>query len=70
MPNIEELANKGDSVYSVVVAASKRARIVNDWRLQRSRILYEETSGPKATSQALEEIADGTVKVVSPSKKK
>ncbi len=69
MPSIEELTKQGTSVYSVVVAASKRARIVNDWRLQRSRVLYEETSGPKATSQALEEIADGTVKVVTASKK-
>ena len=69
MPSMDELAEQGISVYSVVVAASKRARIVNDWRLQRSRILYEETTGPKATSQALEEIADGTVKVITPSKK-
>jgi len=66
MMPVENLTKHGHSVYSIVAAAAKRARAINEWRLQRSRVLYEETSGPKATVQALEEIADGTVKVVVP----
>ena len=66
---VQELTKHGDSVYGVVVAAAKRARVVNDWRIQRSRVLFEEPEGPKATTQALQEIADGTVTVVDPRKK-
>jgi DNA-directed RNA polymerase subunit K/omega len=61
MVPVENLTRHGYSVYSIVVGAAKRARIINDWRLQRARILYEETPGPKATTQALLDIADGDV---------
>jgi DNA-directed RNA polymerase subunit K/omega len=69
VPNMEELNKQGCSLYAVIAAASKRARTVNDWRLQRARVLYEEYHGPKATVQALDEIADKTVRVVLPETK-
>lgn len=61
---VDQLTRHGHSVYSIVIAAAKRARKINDWRIQRAKILGEETFGPKPTVQALEEIANGTVKVV------
>ena len=66
MLNIDDLGKHGHSLYSVIAAASKRARALNDWRLQRARVLYEEEAGPKPTVQALGEIADDTVRVVLP----
>lgn len=66
---VQELIKHGDSVYAVVVVAARRARVINDWRIQRSRVLFEEPTGPKATTQALEEIADGVVTIVDPRKK-
>jgi DNA-directed RNA polymerase subunit K/omega len=60
----DQLTKHGQSVYGIAMAASKRARKINDWRIQRSKILGEETFGPKATTQAIEEIATGTVQVV------
>jgi DNA-directed RNA polymerase omega subunit len=70
MPSVDKLTKDGHSVYAVVVAAAKRARIINDWRLQRARVLFEEPSGPKATSQALDEIASDEVTISQPSKSK
>ena len=64
MIRVDELSKHGHSLYSVVAAASKRARMINDWRMQRARVLYEDTPGPKPTVQALNEIADNTVRVV------
>lgn len=60
----DQLTKHGQSVYGIAMAAAKRARKINDWRIQRSKILGEETFGPKATVQAIEEIANGTVQVV------
>ena len=68
MVPLDQLVSRSNSLYCIVMAASKRARAVNDWRLQRARILMEEpTEGEsKPTTQALQEIADGTVAVVVP----
>ena len=66
MVSIDQLASRAGSLYGVVMAAARRARTVNDWRLQRSRVLMEEVRGPKPTTQALQEIASGEVKVVPP----
>ncbi len=64
---VDQLATRTNSLYALVMAASKRARMVNDWRLQRARVLMEEpTPGPKPTTQALQEILDGTVSVALP----
>jgi DNA-directed RNA polymerase omega subunit len=63
MVSVESLTKHGYSVYSVVVAAAKRARTVNDWRIQRARVLFEEPTGPKPTFQALTEIASGEVTI-------
>ena len=68
MHSADDLSKYGVCIYGVVVAASKRARIINDWRIQRSKVLMEETVGPKVTRQALDEIATGEVKVVVPQK--
>lgn len=68
MLSADDLTKHGVCVYAVVVAASKRARMVNDWRLQRAKVLLEEVTGPKATRQALDEIASGEVRVVFPKK--
>lgn len=68
MLSADDLSKGGMSIYRVVVAASKRARMLNDWRIQRSKVLMEETVGPKVTRQALDEIATGEVKVVMPEK--
>ena len=65
---VQELTKHGDPVYAVVVAAAKRARVINDWRIQRARVLFEEPTGPKATTQALQEIADGEITIVDPRK--
>lgn len=69
MVPVEELIKHGDSVYAVVAVAAKRARMINEWRIQRARILFEEYTGPKPTRQALEEIVSGEVTVVDPRKK-
>jgi DNA-directed RNA polymerase omega subunit len=63
---VEQLTKHGHSVYSIVNVAARRSRTVNDWRLQRSRVLFEDTGGPKAPMQALYEIADGTISIVMP----
>jgi len=63
MLSADDLTKHGDPIYAVVVAASKRARMLNDWRVQRSKVLMEETTGPKVTRQALDEMATGVVKV-------
>lgn len=60
----DRFTSHGISIYSIAAAAAKRARKINEWRIQRSKILGEETFGPKPTIQALEEIADGTIQVV------
>jgi len=70
MLSADDLMKYGQSIYSVVVTASKRARMINDWRIQRAKVLLEEPSGPKVTKQALDEIAQGVVRcVVSPEDK-
>ena len=69
MISLDELLKHGYPVYSLVVAAAKRARAINEWRLQRARVLFDEEielSEPKPTTQALQEIADGVVRVVVP----
>jgi DNA-directed RNA polymerase omega subunit len=66
---VQELTKHGDSVYAVVTAAAKRARVINDWRIQRARVLFEEPTGPKSTTQALQEISEGVVTIVDPRKK-
>ena len=63
MLSADDLTKHGAPIYAVVVAASKRARMINDWRIQRSKVLMEETTGPKVTTQALDELATGVVKV-------
>jgi DNA-directed RNA polymerase omega subunit len=69
MLSADDLTKHGQSIYAIVVAASKRARMINDWRIQREKVLMEDVIGPKVTKQALEEIASGEVRVVKPKAK-
>lgn len=69
MLSADDLTKHGHSIYSVVVAATKRARMINDWRIQREKVLLEEVTGPKVTKQALDEIASGEVRVARPKAK-
>lgn len=57
-PSIDELLEKLDSKYSLVVAASKRARALRDG----APITLDEVHSNKLVGAALEEIYHGTVK--------
>lgn len=58
-PSIDELMNKTDSKYALVVAAAKRARMLTDG--VPPLVQEREDKGFKPVSLALEEIADGKV---------
>jgi DNA-directed RNA polymerase subunit K/omega len=66
MVSNDQLAKRSHTLYAVAIAASKRARTINDWRNERARVMMDELKGPKVTTQALQEIADGDVRVVLP----
>ena len=57
-PSIDELLEHLDSKYSLVVAASKRARSLRDGAV----MTLEEVKSNKFVGAALEEIYHGTVK--------
>ncbi len=57
-PSIDEVLKKIDSKYSLVVAASKRARALRDG----APITLEKVHSNKFVGMALEEIYHGTVK--------
>jgi len=52
---------KVDSKYALVVAAAKRGRQITEGR---DKVV--DASGPKAVTQALQEIAQGSVQVAEP----
>lgn len=60
-PSLDQLMTKVDSKYALVVAAAKRGRQITEGREK-----VVETTGPKAVTQALKEIADGAVHVIEP----
>ncbi len=61
-PSFSELAEKGDSRYTLVMVTAKRARTIIDG----SEPLIETTS-KKPVSIALEEVLAGKVKYIRPS---
>ncbi len=58
-PTIEELTQKGESRYSLVIAAAKRARQIAAFATENDIVLVE-----KPVKSAISEIADGKVHIV------
>lgn len=58
-PSLDQLMTKVDSKYALVVAAARRGRQITE---RRDRVV--EASPGKPVTQALKEIADGSVRVV------
>ena len=57
-PSAEDLCDKVDSLYTLVVLASKRARHIN----MGGDLLLNEYEGEKPVSKSLEEIANAKLK--------
>ncbi|MCK8828168.1 DNA-directed RNA polymerase subunit omega [Natroniella acetigena] len=57
-PEMKDILEKCDSVFTAVVVSSKRARVLKD----REEELLDEYKGSKEVSKALEEIVAGKVK--------
>lgn len=58
-PSIDVLMSKMDSKYALVVAASKRARLITDG--SKSLLSASHDAGNKSVSIALEEIGAGKI---------
>jgi len=57
-PSAEKLYDKVDSLYTLIVLASKRARHIN----LGGDLLLDEYEGEKPVSKSMEEIAAGKIK--------
>ncbi|WP_408955973.1 DNA-directed RNA polymerase subunit omega [Natroniella sp. ANB-PHB2] len=57
-PEMKDILEKCDSVFTAVVVASKRARVLKD----EEEELLDDYNGSKEVSKALEEIVAGKVK--------
>ncbi len=67
-PRIDELLEKADSRYALVIAAAKRARQINNYHHQLGEGTFEDVAPPLVESRsknyltmALEEIAEGKI---------
>jgi DNA-directed RNA polymerase subunit omega len=76
-PRIDELLERTDSRYGLVIIAAKRARQINNYHHQLGEGTFEDVAPPMVESRsknyltlALEEIAEGKIAPVDPSKKK
>jgi DNA-directed RNA polymerase subunit omega len=76
-PKIDELLDKVDSKYALVIAAARRTRQINDYHGQLGEGSFESFAPPLVESRsknfltmALEEIAAGQLVVTSPPKPK
>ena len=74
-PRIDELLEKVESRYALVIVAAKRARQINDYHHQLGEGSFESFAPPLVESRsknfltmALEEIAAGQLKVTMPTK--
>ena len=76
-PRIDELLERTDSRYGLVIIAAKRARQINNYHHQLGEGTFEDVAPPMIESRsknyltlALEEIAEGKIAPVDPAKKK
>ena len=67
-PRIDDLLERADSRYALVIAAAKRARQINNYHHQLGEGTFEDVAPPLVESRsknyltiALEEIAEGKV---------
>jgi DNA-directed RNA polymerase subunit omega len=74
-PKIDELLDKVDNKYALVIAAARRTRQINDYHGQLGEGTFESFAPPLVESRsknfltmALEEIAAGQLIVTSPPK--
>jgi DNA-directed RNA polymerase subunit omega len=70
-PRIDNLLDHADGRYSLVIAAAKRARQINNYHQQLGEGTFEDFAPPLVESRsknyltmALEEIAEGKIKFV------
>ena len=76
-PRIDELLDNVDSRYALVIVAAKRARQINDYHHQLGEGSFEQVVPPLVESHsknfltmALEEIAEGKLRVMAPSRER
>jgi DNA-directed RNA polymerase subunit omega len=76
-PRIDELLERTDSRYGLVIMAAKRARQINNYHHQLGEGTFEDVAPPMIESRsknyltlALEELAEGKIAAVDPKKKK
>jgi DNA-directed RNA polymerase subunit omega len=74
-PRIDELLERTDSRYGLVIAAAKRARQINNYHHQLGEGTFEDVAPPLVESRsknyltmALEEISEGKIAAETPSK--
>jgi DNA-directed RNA polymerase subunit omega len=74
-PRIDQLLERTDSRYAVVIAAAKRARQINNYHHQLGEGTFEDIAPPLVESRsknyltmALEEIAEGKIATEYPKK--
>jgi DNA-directed RNA polymerase subunit omega len=74
-PRIDELLERTESRYGLVIAAAKRARQINNYHHQLGDGTFEDVAPPLVESRsknyltiALEEIADGKIAAETPSR--
>ena len=67
-PRVDDLLQKTDSRYALVIAAAKRARQINDYHHQLGEGTFEDVAPPLVESRsknyltmALEEISEGKI---------
>jgi DNA-directed RNA polymerase subunit omega len=76
-PRIDELLERTDSRYGLVIMAAKRARQINNYHHQLGEGTFEDVAPPMIESRsknyltlALEELAEGKIAAADPPKKK
>jgi DNA-directed RNA polymerase subunit omega len=76
-PRIDELLERTDSRYGLVIMAAKRARQINNYHHQLGEGTFEDVAPPMVESRsknyltlALEELAEGKIAAADPPKKK